>query len=146
MQSSQAGQVVENSRTLWAGSLPPYVDEDFLTHLFSCECTLRTAGWGSRSQLRAMSQANLDPTQPNGSSAIVVWGAASGELVGARVMRDKQTGLSQGFAFLEFTTNAAAADVLNVYDGKIIPNTNHVLRLNWAAFGLGRSPEGTFPH
>ena len=57
-------------------------------------------------------------------------------------MRDRQTGLSQGFAFLEFTSHLAAQEVLNMYDGKQIPNTSHVLRLNWAAFGLGRSAEG----
>lgn len=57
-------------------------------------------------------------------------------------MRERQTGLSQGFAFLEFTSRTAAQEVLNAFDGKQIPNTTHVLRLNWAAFGLGRNLEG----
>ena len=57
-------------------------------------------------------------------------------------MRERQTGLSQGFAFLEFTSHAAAQEVLNAFDGKQIPNTAHLLRLNWAAFGLGRNLEG----
>ncbi len=67
--------------------------------------------------------------------------ADTNALVNARVMRDKQTGVSQGFAFLEFTTRPAAQQVLSKYDGKHI-HANLVLRLNWAAFGLGRSSEG----
>lgn len=39
----------------------------------------------------------------------------------------------------------AAQQVLERYDGKHI-NPNLVLRLNWAAFGLGRSSEGTAFH
>lgn len=65
----------------------------------------------------------------------------TGSLVNARVMRDKQTGVSQGFAFLEFTSRPAASQVLNQYDGKHI-HSNLVLRLNWAAYGLGHSSEG----
>lgn len=106
MQASSSNQINESSRTLWAGSLPPYVDEAYLHRLFL-------------------------PT---------------GELLNARVMRDRQTGLSQGFAFLVFTSQAAAQNVLNQYDGQQIPNTNHVLRLNWAAFGLGQGGDGTESH
>ena len=67
--------------------------------------------------------------------------ADTGALINARVMRDRQTGVSQGFAFLEFTSRLAAQQVLNMYDGKHI-HANLVLRLNWAAFGLGRATEG----
>ncbi|KAK2076685.1 hypothetical protein QBZ16_005445 [Prototheca wickerhamii] len=45
-----------------------------------------------------------------------------------------------GYAFLEFRTHEAAAHVLSHWNGQPFPNDpSHVLRLNWAAYGVGKS-------
>lgn len=62
----------------------------------------------------------------------------------AKVMRDRRTGESLGFAFLECVSRPAAQNLLNNYDGKQITE-NMILRLNWAAFSHGRPAGGEPP-
>ncbi|KAK4258747.1 hypothetical protein QN277_005161 [Acacia crassicarpa] len=63
--------------------------------------------------------------------------AHTGEVVSAKVIRNKQTGQSEGFGFVEFYSRAAAEKVLNNYNGAIMPNTDQPFRLNWATFSAG---------
>lgn len=66
------------------------------------------------------------------------------QLVSVKVIRNKTTGASEGYAFLEIKTHEAAAYILNAYNGKVIPGSKSmVFRLNWAAYGVGRSSQPT---
>ncbi|KAI9277653.1 hypothetical protein BY458DRAFT_453292, partial [Sporodiniella umbellata] len=57
-----------------------------------------------------------------------------GEEVETRIIRNKQTGLSCGYAFIEFGSNQAARDALHTMNGNKIPYTLSTLfRLNWAS-------------
>ena len=53
--------------------------------------------------------------------------------------------MSEGYGFLEFSSHEAAQHVLNTLNGKLIPNTDQIFRLNWAAFGVGKSADGMLP-
>ncbi|KAK8706043.1 hypothetical protein V6N13_049624 [Hibiscus sabdariffa] len=70
--------------------------------------------------------------------------AQTGEVVSAKVIRNKQTGLSEGYGFIEFVSRAAAERVLQSYNGLPMPSAEQVFRLNWAALGYGekRQEEG----
>ncbi|XAR61854.1 hypothetical protein NMG60_11016388 [Bertholletia excelsa] len=71
--------------------------------------------------------------------------ASTGEVASIKVIRNKQTGLSEGYGFVEFSSHAAADKVLQSYAGKAMPNTEQPFRLNWATFSMGdkRSNNGS---
>ncbi|KAI3460255.1 hypothetical protein Pfo_016918 [Paulownia fortunei] len=71
--------------------------------------------------------------------------ASTGEVSSIKVIRNKQTGFSEGYGFVEFFTHAAAEKVLQSYSCIAMPNTDQVFRLNWAAFSMGdkRSNNGS---
>ncbi|GKV04682.1 hypothetical protein SLEP1_g16806 [Rubroshorea leprosula] len=70
--------------------------------------------------------------------------ASTGEIVSLKVIRNKHTGLSEGYGFVEFFTHATAEKVLQNYGGILMPNTDQPFRLNWATFSTGekRSENG----
>ncbi|XP_059647759.1 polyadenylate-binding protein RBP47-like isoform X2 [Cornus florida] len=68
--------------------------------------------------------------------------AHTGELSSVKVIRNKQTGQSERYGFIEFFSHAAAEKVLQNYNGTIMPNTDQAFRLNWATFSTGdRHPD-----
>ncbi|WRX28262.1 RNA recognition motif domain - like 10 [Theobroma cacao] len=70
--------------------------------------------------------------------------AHTGEVASAKVIRNKQTALPEGYGFIEFVSRAAAERVLQSYNGVPMPNSEQNFRLNWAALGYGekRQDEG----
>ncbi|XP_024027246.1 polyadenylate-binding protein RBP47-like, partial [Morus notabilis] len=62
-----------------------------------------------------------------------------------KVIRNKQTGQSEGYGFIEFYSRAAAEKVLQTFNGTLMPNTEQPFRLNWATFSAGekRSESGS---
>ncbi|KAL2520966.1 Polyadenylate-binding protein RBP47C [Forsythia ovata] len=71
--------------------------------------------------------------------------ASTGEVASIKVIRNKQTGFSEGYGFVEFFTHAATENVLQTYSCIAMPNTDQVFRLNWATFSVGdkRSNNGS---
>lgn len=59
------------------------------------------------------------------------------QVTSIKVIRNKQTGLSEGYGFVEFFSHSAADKVLQNYTGKQMPNTEQPFRLNWASFSMG---------
>ncbi|XP_031266631.1 polyadenylate-binding protein RBP47-like [Pistacia vera] len=62
----------------------------------------------------------------------------TGQVSNVKVIRNKHTGLSEGYGFVEFFTRAAADKVLQSYNGSVMPNTEQPFRLNWATFAGDR--------
>uniref|UniRef100_K3ZUL5 RRM domain-containing protein n=1 Tax=Setaria italica TaxID=4555 RepID=K3ZUL5_SETIT len=58
-------------------------------------------------------------------------------VVAIKVIRNKQTGQSEGYGFVEFYSHGAAEKVLEGFSGHIMPNTDQPFRLNWASFSMG---------
>ncbi|PSS24937.1 Polyadenylate-binding protein, partial [Actinidia chinensis var. chinensis] len=70
--------------------------------------------------------------------------AHTGEVVSAKVIRNKQTSQSEGYGFIEFVSHAAAERTLQAYNGTLMPNVEQNYRLNWASFGAGeKRSDGT---
>ncbi|XP_042501037.1 polyadenylate-binding protein RBP47-like isoform X2 [Macadamia integrifolia] len=69
----------------------------------------------------------------------------TGEVFSIKVIRNKQTGQSEGYGFVEFFSRPAAEKVLQNYNGTTMPNTEQPFRLNWASFSTGdrRSEAGS---
>ncbi|KAJ4716355.1 Polyadenylate-binding protein [Melia azedarach] len=61
----------------------------------------------------------------------------TGQVLNVKVIRNKQTGQSEGYGFVEFYSRAAAEKVLQTYNGSIMPNADQPFRLNWATFSAG---------
>ncbi|KAG5614060.1 hypothetical protein H5410_013884 [Solanum commersonii] len=61
-----------------------------------------------------------------------------------KVIRNKQSGQSEGYGFVEFISHAAAERNLQTYNGSMMPNSEQPFRLNWASLGSGekRSDNG----
>ncbi|KAI9478651.1 MAG: hypothetical protein EXX96DRAFT_571745 [Benjaminiella poitrasii] len=57
------------------------------------------------------------------------------EKVMVKVIRDKITGVSAGYAFVDFGTAAAARHAMNTYNGVLMPNSLKPFKLNWASGG-----------
>ncbi|KAL4320231.1 hypothetical protein GQ457_18G016580 [Hibiscus cannabinus] len=66
----------------------------------------------------------------------------TGEVSSVKIIRNKQTGQSEGYGFVEFYSRTAAEKVLQSYNGSLMPNTEQPFRLNWASFSVNeRRPE-----
>ncbi|KAL6562236.1 hypothetical protein OROGR_003243 [Orobanche gracilis] len=63
--------------------------------------------------------------------------AITGEVVNVKVIRNKQSGASEGYGFMEFVSHAAAERNLQTYNGSLMPSTEQPFRLNWASMGAG---------
>lgn len=63
--------------------------------------------------------------------------ASAGEIASVKVIRNKHTGGSEGYGFVEFVTHATAEKVLQSYAGGTMPNSEQPFRLNWATFSMG---------
>ncbi|KAJ3674029.1 hypothetical protein LUZ60_006021 [Juncus effusus] len=64
--------------------------------------------------------------------------AQTGEVVSLKIIRNKLTGLPDGYGFIEFILHEAAERILLNYNGlQMMPNTEHPFRLNWASFSSG---------
>ncbi|KAK4796851.1 hypothetical protein SAY86_029177 [Trapa natans] len=71
--------------------------------------------------------------------------AHTGEVLSAKVIRNKQTGLPEGYGFIEFTTRAAADRILQTYNGSLMPNSDQNFRMNWATLGPGEKRQDDGP-
>ncbi|KAF5804126.1 putative RNA recognition motif domain, nucleotide-binding alpha-beta plait domain superfamily [Helianthus annuus] len=71
--------------------------------------------------------------------------AQTGEVVSAKVIRNKQSGQSEGYGFIEFVNRAAAERHLQAYNGTLMPNVEQLFRLNWASFGAGERKQDDTP-
>ncbi|KAK8346110.1 hypothetical protein V6Z11_A07G193900 [Gossypium hirsutum] len=62
-----------------------------------------------------------------------------------KIIRNKQTGQSEGYGFVEFSSRATAEKVLQSCNGSLMPNTEQPFRLNWASFDVNerRSDAGS---
>ena len=62
-----------------------------------------------------------------------------------KVIRNKQTGISEGYGFVEFLSHTTAEKVLHNYSTVLMPNTELTFRLNWATSSTGdkRSEKGS---
>lgn len=59
------------------------------------------------------------------------------QLLSVKIIRNKLTGLPEGYGFVEFVSHAAAERVLQAYNGMQMPGTELTFRLNWASSGTG---------
>ncbi|KAG0006065.1 hypothetical protein BGZ65_009453 [Modicella reniformis] len=60
---------------------------------------------------------------------------SAGEHVAVKMIRDKYTGVSAGYCFVELSSPAAASKAINTLNGVLIPGTNKIFKLNWASGG-----------
>lgn len=63
--------------------------------------------------------------------------ASTGEITSVKVIRNKHSGISEGYGFVEFFSHATAEKVLQNYAGILMPNADQAFRLNWATFSTG---------
>ncbi|TDH65950.1 uncharacterized protein CCR75_002647 [Bremia lactucae] len=61
--------------------------------------------------------------------------ASASEQPVVKLIRDKVTGYPAGYGFLEFPTQQGAQEILDTFNGQLIPNTLHRFRMNWGAGG-----------
>lgn len=59
------------------------------------------------------------------------------QIASIKIIRNKQTGLSEGYGFVEFFSHATADKVLQSYSAMPMPNIDQPFRLNWASFSTG---------
>lgn len=53
--------------------------------------------------------------------------------------------MPEGYGFIEFRTRSAAEQVLQNYNGTVMPNTEQNFRLNWATLGAGERRQDDGP-
>lgn len=63
------------------------------------------------------------------------------QVVNIKVIRNKQTGQSDGYGFIEFANRSSAEKILQTYNGTPMPNGAQNFRLNWASAGEKRSDD-----
>ncbi|KAF0890309.1 hypothetical protein E2562_002721 [Oryza meyeriana var. granulata] len=60
----------------------------------------------------------------------------SGEVVTIKVIRNRQTGQSEGYGFVEFYSHGSAEKALQNFSGHMMPNTDRPFKLNWASYSM----------
>ena len=61
------------------------------------------------------------------------------QIQNVKIIRNKTTGYSEGYGFVEFGSHASALNALQTYNGTTMPQTeSQPFRLNWAQFGGGK--------
>ncbi|CAH8360784.1 unnamed protein product [Eruca vesicaria subsp. sativa] len=70
--------------------------------------------------------------------------SSAGEMSSVKVIRNKHTGLSEGYGFVEFESHDVAEKVLQDFNGVTMLKSDQPYRLNWASFSSGekRSENG----
>lgn len=69
------------------------------------------------------------------------------QVLSIKVIRNKVTGLPEGYGFVEFGSHGTAERVLQSYNGTQVPGTELTFRLNWASSGIGeRRPDAGPEH
>ncbi|CAH1450383.1 unnamed protein product [Lactuca virosa] len=61
----------------------------------------------------------------------------TGEVQSIKLIRNKQTGQSERYGFIEFLSHSSAEKILQTYNGTMMPSTDQAFRLNWASFSTG---------
>ncbi|GJN21379.1 hypothetical protein PR202_gb08849 [Eleusine coracana subsp. coracana] len=61
----------------------------------------------------------------------------SGEVVTIKVIRNRHSGVSEGYGFVEFYSHASAEKALQNFSGHVMPNTDRAFKLNWASYSMG---------
>ncbi len=61
-------------------------------------------------------------------------------------MRDKNTGNFMGYGFIEFENKEEASEALQLMNGKPMPNSNKVFKLNWASYSQSKSSSSQNPN
>jgi len=59
-----------------------------------------------------------------------------------RIMKDKQTGVPAGYAFVDFPSNQLAKQFLEKYNNRPMPGGKSYFRLNWAQYSSSRPTAG----
>ncbi|CAA7050426.1 unnamed protein product [Microthlaspi erraticum] len=73
--------------------------------------------------------------------------AHTGEVVSAKVIRNKQTNQVEGYGFIEFVSHAAAERALQTFNNTPIPNIpDQLFRLNWASLSSGDKRDDSPDH
>ncbi|KAE8704356.1 Polyadenylate-binding protein RBP45B [Hibiscus syriacus] len=131
-QQQQASQPVPPP----AGWNPPPVPPPYQMHWYS-----DSAATGS-GEIRSLWIGDLQPWMDENYLLSIF--AQTGAVVSAKVIRNKQTGLPEGYGFIEFVSRAAAERVLQSYNGLPMPSAEQSFRMNWASLGYGekRQEEG----
>ncbi|KAL1206449.1 Polyadenylate-binding protein RBP47C [Cardamine amara subsp. amara] len=63
--------------------------------------------------------------------------SSAGEITSVKVIRNKHTGLSEGYGFVEFVSHDVAEKVLQDFNGEAMLESDQPYRLNWASFSTG---------
>ncbi|URE44980.1 RNA-binding protein [Musa troglodytarum] len=141
----------DEKRTIWVGDLQYWMDENYLHSCFGHTgeefgavptysgllsapfylLILKTASVGEHQMVffsyHRISQSDLD----------CLSGLKVGHVISIKVIRNKQTGQSEGYGFVEFHSHGTAEKVLQNFSNHLMPNTDQPFRLNWASFSMG---------
>ncbi|KAL6840722.1 hypothetical protein ACP4OV_029586 [Aristida adscensionis] len=59
------------------------------------------------------------------------------QIASVKIIRNKQTGNSEGYGFIEFHSRAAAEHTLMNFNGRMMPHVDTAFKLNWASASAG---------
>nr|VDC83552.1 unnamed protein product [Brassica rapa] len=98
---------------------------------------------GSAGEIKSLWIGDLQPWMDEGYLMSIF--SITGEVQQAKVIRNKLTGLTEGYGFIEFVSHAAAERILQTYNGAQMPNCEQTFRLNWAQLGAGERRQSDGP-
>ncbi|KAG6477961.1 hypothetical protein ZIOFF_061393 [Zingiber officinale] len=114
----------EEKRTIWVGDLQYWMDENYLHSCFGHTGECDTHWDDQHKQFKATLCSMLNQQHPM-------------QVVSIKVIRNKQTGQSEGYGFVEFHSHVTAEKILQDFSSHFMPNTDQLFRLNWASFSTG---------
>ncbi|KAJ3098053.1 hypothetical protein HDU97_004347 [Phlyctochytrium planicorne] len=118
----------DSKTTLWMGELEPWMDENYVRQLCISDFGSPPSGsWWTLNLEDVFQWTNPDLSIPIRFSL--------NENVNVKMIRDKVSGASAGYCFVDFSSHASAMRLLNSVNGSLIPGTNKVFKLNWASGG-----------
>ncbi|KAK9112830.1 hypothetical protein Scep_020349 [Stephania cephalantha] len=144
MQQHQQQVSAEDNKTVWVGDLQYWMDENYLNGCFAQTGELISISSSKEKSNIQVMNILLDTLELLGALASCNT-CIIRQIKSIKVIRNKQTGQSECYGFVEFFSHAAAEKVLQSLNGSAMPTTDQPFRLNWASFSTGerRSDAGS---
>ncbi|THU53108.1 hypothetical protein C4D60_Mb10t10950 [Musa balbisiana] len=123
----------DEKRTIWVGDLQYWMDENYLHSCFGHT----GEEFGAVPTYSGLLSVFLKYHRISQSDLDHLSGLTVGHVISIKVIRNKQTGQSEGYGFVEFLSHATSEKVLQNFSNHPMPNTDQPFRLNWASFSMG---------
>ncbi|RWV91812.1 hypothetical protein GW17_00045865 [Ensete ventricosum] len=126
----------DEKRTIWVGDLQYWMDENYLHSCFGHTGEVRADSFTVDVAVLFEEEVGCFSLITIRNWIFLISFVCLTGVISIKVIRNKQTGQSEGYGFVEFHSHATAEKILQNFSNHPMPNTDQPFRLNWASFSM----------